>query len=89
MAAQAVDFTLSGQVTRALFVTDPDDGSSTVQFKDDGSSQTRFRMTGSGELVEGSGTMAAITSSSARATPRRSRSFARRAFRSPATGSAR
>ena len=54
MAAQAVEVTLSGQVNRALFLTDSDDASSTSgSVKDNGSSGTRFRLTGTGEMMDG------------------------------------
>ena len=52
MAAQAVDFTVSGHINRALFVTDS--GSSTsATVKDNGSSGTRVRFTGSSEMMDG------------------------------------
>ena len=55
MAAQAVDFTVSGHINRALVVTDSDDASSTTaKVKDNGSSGTRVRFKGSSELMEGS-----------------------------------
>ena len=53
LAAQAVDFSVSGHVARAIVITDQDSGSST-EVKDNASSGTRFRMTGSGELTTGS-----------------------------------
>ena len=54
MAAQAVDFTVSGHVNRALVVTDAEDMSSTTaSVKDNGSSGTRVRFTGSSEMMEG------------------------------------
>ena len=52
MAAQAVDFTISGHVNRALFISDSD-SSTTSSVKDNGSSGTRIRATGSSELMEG------------------------------------
>ena len=52
MAAQAVDFTLSGHVNRALFVTDADAGTN-AQVSDNGGSGTRFRMNGSAEVMDG------------------------------------
>ena len=51
MAAQAVDFTLSGHVSRALVITDADE--STTSFQDWGSSPTRFRMEGETEIEGG------------------------------------
>ena len=55
MAAQAVDFTVSGHINRALVVTDSEDASSTTaKVKDNGSSGTRVRFTGSSEIMEGS-----------------------------------
>ena len=60
LAAQAVDFTVSGHITRALVITDCDPGcndldmsSSTSGVKDHGSSGTRFRITGSSETATG------------------------------------
>ena len=53
MAAQAVDFTLSGHISRAIVFTDVDDGESTTMIEDHGSSGTRFRMTGSSETMSG------------------------------------
>lgn len=41
MAAQAVDFTVSGHVNRAIVFTDVDGGDSTTISKDNGSSGTR------------------------------------------------
>ena len=52
LAAQAVDFTLSGHVNRALFITDNDAGTE-ASVKDNGSSGTRIRVTGSSELEAG------------------------------------
>jgi len=55
MAAQAVDFTVSGHINRALVVTDHDAASSTkASVKDNGSSGTRVRFKGSSEFMEGS-----------------------------------
>jgi len=55
MAAQAVDFTVSGHINRALVVTDRDAASSTkASVKDNGSSGTRVRFKGSSEFMEGS-----------------------------------
>lgn len=54
MAAQAVDFTISGHVNRALFVVDKDgDGGTKAQVANNGGSSTRVRVTGSTELDEG------------------------------------
>ena len=54
MAAQAVDFTISGQVNRALVVTDTDAGTS-AGVQDNGGSSSRVRANGSrGELADGS-----------------------------------
>lgn len=52
MAAQAVDFTLSGHVNRALFITDSDGGTQ-AEVSDNGGSGTRFRMNGKTELEDG------------------------------------
>ncbi len=52
MAAQAVDFTVSGHINRALFVTDLGGGTSAT-VKDNGSSGTRVRFTGSSEMMDG------------------------------------
>ena len=52
MAAQAVDFTISGHVNRALFITDTDSGTSGKE-ADNGSSGSRIRVVGSGELMDG------------------------------------
>ena len=53
MAAQAVEFSVSGHINRAIVSVDggPNDGE--VQHKDANSSQTRFRFTGSEELENG------------------------------------
>ena len=52
MAAQAVDFTVSGHINRALFITDSD-SSTSATVKDNGSSGTRIRFTGSSEMMDG------------------------------------
>ena len=52
MAAQAVDVTLSGQVNRALFITDSDSGTSAKE-ADNGSSGSRFRFKGTGDMMDG------------------------------------
>ena len=52
MAAQAVDFTVSGHVNRALFLTDYNN-STKATIKDGGSSGTRIRVTGSSEMEAG------------------------------------
>ena len=52
MAAQAVDFSISGHINRALFHTDTD-AASRAQVQDNGSSGTRVRFTGSGEMMNG------------------------------------
>ena len=54
MAAQAVDFTISGHVNRALVIVDTDDKDSTkAQVLNNGSSSTRIRWTGSSEMEDG------------------------------------
>ncbi|MCY4555241.1 MAG: porin [Chloroflexi bacterium] len=53
MVAQAVDFTVSGHVNRAIVFTDVDGGSSTTVSKDNGSSGTRVRFTGSSDTMAG------------------------------------
>ena len=54
MAAQAVDFTISGHVNRALFVVDSDDrDSSKAEVANNTSSGTRVRWTGSSEMMDG------------------------------------
>ena len=53
MAAQAVDFTVSGHVNRAVVFTDQENGDSTSVVKDNGSSGTRIRVTGSAETMTG------------------------------------
>ena len=52
MAAQAVDFTISGHVNRAIFISDSD-ASTSATVKDNASSGTRIRATGSSELMDG------------------------------------
>ena len=52
LAAQAVDFTISGQVNRALFITDSDDGTEAA-VENNGESTTRVRANGSTELMDG------------------------------------
>ena len=52
LAAQAVDFTISGHVNRALFVTDSDAGTKAAVANNTGSS-TRVRANGSTELMNG------------------------------------
>ena len=52
MAAQAVDFTISGHVNRALFVTDSDAGTK-AEVSNNGGSSTRVRANGSAELDGG------------------------------------
>jgi hypothetical protein len=52
MAAQAVDFSISGRVSRALVITDSDDTTS-AQVKDWGSSGSRVRVNGSNEMMDG------------------------------------
>lgn len=60
MAAQAVDFTVSGHINRAVVITDCDPfcsdddmSSSTTRFGDNGSSGTRVRIKGSSETMSG------------------------------------
>ena len=54
MAAQAVDFTISGHVNRALFIVDSDDkNSSKAEIANNTSSSTRVRWTGSSQMMEG------------------------------------
>ncbi len=53
MAAQAVDFTISGWVNRALFLTDMDGGSKQARVQDNGGGATRIRANGSTELMDG------------------------------------
>ena len=52
MAAQAVDFNISGHVNRALFIVDADD-STRGQVADNGGSSSRVRVTGSNEMMDG------------------------------------
>lgn len=52
MAAQAVDFTISGHINRGIFITNTDDDTE-VTVEDNGSSGTRIRATGSGKLDTG------------------------------------
>ena len=54
MAAQAVDFTISGHVNRALVIVDSDDADSTsAEVVNNGSSSTRIRWTGTSEMEDG------------------------------------
>ena len=52
VAAQAVDFSISGQVNRALFIVDSDAGTDASVANNTGSS-TRIRATGSSEMMDG------------------------------------
>ena len=52
MAAQAVDFTISGHVARALVIVDSD-GGTRAQEKDSGTTGSRIRVVGSGEMMDG------------------------------------
>lgn len=52
MAAQAVDFSVSGHIARAITVTD-NDGDNDVSNVDSGASGSRFRMKGSSDLENG------------------------------------
>ena len=52
MAAQAVDFSISGHVNRALIITESSDGTSAKE-ADNGSSGSRIRVKGSGEMMDG------------------------------------
>ena len=52
MAAQAVDFTISGHVNRALVIVDSD-GGTTGEVLNNTSSSTRIRWTGSSEMMDG------------------------------------
>ena len=52
MAAQAVDFSVSGHINRALFITDSD-ASTRGHVGDNGSSGTRVRFAGSSEMENG------------------------------------
>ena len=53
MAAQAVDFTISGHVNRALFLWDKDNGDKPASVADNGQSGTRIRANGSSVLMDG------------------------------------
>ena len=53
MAAQAVEFSVSGHVNRAIVSVDGGGNDGKLQHDDANSSQTRFRFTGSGELDGG------------------------------------
>ena len=53
MAAQAVDVSISGHVSRALVHTDSKDGENSTRVEDYGSSGSRFRIKGSGETANG------------------------------------
>lgn len=53
MAAQAVDVSISGHVSRALVHLDSKANENKTQVKDYGSSGSRFRITGSGETMNG------------------------------------
>ena len=61
MAAQAVDFTISGHVNRALFIVTQDsdalydgkEGGTKAQVRNNGGSSSRVRVTGSTELMDG------------------------------------
>ena len=53
MAAQAVEFSVSGQVSRAIISVDGQDNDNDVQHVDANVSQSRFRFTGSEELENG------------------------------------
>ena len=53
MAAQAVDFTISGHVNRALFMVDTVEGSNQTMVEDNSSSGTRIRANGSTDLDNG------------------------------------
>ena len=52
MAAQAVEVSISGHVSRALYITDSDSGSKAT-VADDGNSGSRFRFSGTGEMMDG------------------------------------
>ena len=52
MAAQAVDFSISGQVNRALFIVDQGDHTR-AKVANNGASSTRVRATGSSEMMDG------------------------------------
>ena len=47
-----MDFTISGHVNRALFITDSDSGTRAME-GDNGSSGSRIRVEGEGELMDG------------------------------------
>ena len=53
MAAQAVDFAISGHVNRALFVVDSDEYTRAM-VADNGGSSSRIRVIGSSEMMDGS-----------------------------------
>lgn len=53
MAAQAVEFSVSGHVNRAIISVDGGDNDGDLTHVDAGSSETRFRFTGSEELENG------------------------------------
>ena len=53
MAAQAVEFSVSGHVNRAIISVDGGDNDGDVQHVDANSSESRIRATGSGELDNG------------------------------------
>ena len=53
MAAQAVDFSVSGHINRSLFVTEMADGSTRAKVADNGGSGTRVRFKGSSEMMDG------------------------------------
>ena len=53
MAAQAVEFSVSGQVNRAIISVDGGANDGSLQHVDANSSETRFRFTGSEELENG------------------------------------
>ena len=52
MAAQAVDFTISGHVNRAIFINDSD-ASTSGKVRDNASSGTRIRAKGTSEMMDG------------------------------------
>ena len=53
MAAQAVDFTISGHVAHALVMVDPDNGDSSTTFQNYGWNGSRLRVTGESEAMDG------------------------------------
>ena len=65
LAAQAVDFTISGHINRALFINDGDRYDATGARREgtraavgnNGTSSTRIRATGSGEILDGAGSV--------------------------------